>query len=475
MPNIILHLSIIFPSMNVQSSLNRSSLPIRRFSFYLPFTWYFVVFALCCLGGYFWIRTFPKLPDTAYADIFPLLLHIAFLFLLIFLSLSFLSVVFSFLYFLIKKRRNQIQFLVETKATSNENLNGKQEVFVKMLPIIKPLLGFVKIRLQYDEQHVSKKFSLVEQRAGKLISTSIEGTYHWQLPAIKEYRIEKALIYFEDFFQFFSFALPVATNNRFYTVPNGTAGKTIKTFPRKTENTTTRIEEIKRVEGEYLNYKNFEGNDDVRRIVWKIYAKNKELVVRIPEVLDPYASHVYFYASFFSSFGKALGEVIEVPFLNYYKTYVWSIYRQLVNQGFEVRYLPDQSFASTGTGDIQQNVKHSISISHWQTDKNVKGYVNAKDAAMVVVSSLNDADEVAQLAEQWGNDISFVFVKLSDSLGNHQLGDWLQWLFVKNEQDTVTEYKRKWNFALLRSKILDNEKKLKAILQQFSKAEVVEA
>ncbi len=282
------------------------------------------------MAGYSWIKTFPKLPDTAYADIFPLLLHIAFWFLIIFLSVSLLSVVFSFLYFSIKKRKGQTRFLVETKATNTENNRGKQEVFVKILPIIKPLLGFIKIRLQYDEQHVSKKFSLVEQRAGKLINTTIEGTYNWQLPAIKEYRIEKAVIYFEDFFQFFSFALPIATNNRFYTSPKENEGKIIKTFPRKTENTNTRIEEIKRVEGEYLNYKNFEGNDDVRRIVWKIYAKNKELVVRIPEVLDPYASHVYLYASFYSSFGKDLGEVIEVPFLNYYKTFVWSIYQQLV-------------------------------------------------------------------------------------------------------------------------------------------------
>ncbi len=461
--------------MNVQSSLNRSSQPIRRFSFYLPFTWYFVVFVLCCVAGYSWIKTFPKLPDTAYADIFPLLLHIAFWFLIIFLSVSLLSVLFSFVFFLIKKRKGQTQFLVETKPTKTENKGGKQEVFVKILPIIKPLLGFVKIRLQYDEQHVSKKFSLVEQRAAKLVSTAIEGTYNWQLPAIKEYRIEKAVIYFEDFFQFFSFALPISTNNRFYTSPGETEGKTIKTFPRKTENTNTRIEEIKRVEGEYLNYKNFEGNDDVRRIVWKIYAKNKELVVRIPEVLDPYASHVYLYASFYSAFGKDLGEVIEVPFLNYYKTFVWSVYQQLVKQGFEVRYLPDQSFTSTGTSDVQQNVKYSISISHWQTDKDVKTYVNAKDAAMVIVSSLNDAEEVKQLAEQWGNDVSFVFIKLTDCLGNQQLGDWLQWLFVKNEHDTVTEYKRKWNFALLRSKIVDNEKKLKAVLQQFAKAEVVEA
>ena len=460
--------------MNVQTGISRSSNPLRRFSFYLPFTWYFFVFVVCCTGGYFWVKSFDKLPDTAYAEIFPLLLNIAFWFLVIFLCISLLSVAFSFFYFLVKKRKGRVQFKVETKGNPSDNKKEKQEIDVKLEPVIKPFLGFIKIRLQYDEQHVSKKFSLVEQNAGKLISTVIEGTYHWQLPAIKEYRIEKALIYFEDFFQFFSFALPVAASNRFYTSPKDTAVKTIQTFPRKTEDTNTRIEEIKRVEGEFINYKNFEGNDDVRRIVWKIYAKNKELVVRIPEVLDPYASHVYLYASFFSSFTKDLGEVIQIPFLNYYKTFVWNVYRQLIQQGFEVRYLPDQSLPAINSSDAQQTVKHSVSISQWQTTKDLKSYVNSKDAAMVIVSSLSDAEEVRLLAEQLGNDASFVFVKLTDSLGSQQVGDWLQWLFVKTEHDTVSEYKQKWNFALLRSKVVENEKKLKAVLHHFAKGETVE-
>ena len=88
------------------------------------------------------------------------------------------------------------------------------------------------------------------------------------------------------------------------------------------------------MEGEYLNYKNFENNDDVSRIVWKIYAKNKELVVRIPEIMDPYASHVYLYASFFTSFNVAGSTPVEVPFLNYYKAMIWTLYQNLVKQGF---------------------------------------------------------------------------------------------------------------------------------------------
>lgn len=465
---------ILLSGMNRHVSKRQVFQPFRRFFFYLPFTWYFVVFAICCTAGFFWIKTFRKLPDTAYADIFPLLLNIAFWFLVTFLSISLISVLISYIYFIINKRKGHTQFSVQTKLTGENEAAEKQEIGVYLHPVLKPFLGFVKLRLRYDETHVSKKFSLIEGDNKKLISTTIEGTYHWQLPVIKEYRIEKAIVYFEDFFQFFSFALPLSTASRFYTGPANSITPKIKTFPRKTEDTNTRIEEIKRVEGEHINYKNFEGNDDVRRIVWKIYARNKELVVRIPEVLDPYASHVYLYASFYSSFGDDLGEVIEVPFLNYYKTFIWSIYRQLTGQGFEVRYISDQSINALSNGDAQQTVRYNLSVSQWQTEKELRSYVNHKDAAMVIVSSLSDAEQVRQLAEQWGNEISFVFVKLTDSLGNPHFGDWLQWLFIKNEPDAITEYKRKWNFTLLRSRVVENERKLKSVLDTFSK-EVVES
>src|SRR5207237_2518726 len=127
-----------------------------------PFTWYFVVFAVCCLGAYKWLSSQPKLPDTAYADIFPLLIHIAVFFVIVMLSISLLSVLVSFLFFLFKKNKNMITFKIDTKPMQNLRGEQKQTVQLDIHPILKPFLGFVKIRLKYDEQHYSKKFSLIE-------------------------------------------------------------------------------------------------------------------------------------------------------------------------------------------------------------------------------------------------------------------------------------------------------------------------
>src|SRR5207237_4978636 len=101
--------------------------------------------------------------------------------------------------------------------------------------------------------------------------------------------------------------------------------------------------------------------------------------------------------------------------LNYYKSKVWNTCRQWGGEALDGRDIADQPIAAANTGDVQQQAKYSISTSKWHSDKDLMQYVQAKDAAMVVVSSLSDADQVAQLVDQYGSQISFVFVQLTNS------------------------------------------------------------
>ena len=457
----------------MKSKFKSFTLLLKRISFYLPFTWYFVLFISAAWLGILWLHHQESSPDSAFADIFALLLHFAILFCSIILAFAFLSILISIIYFFAKKRKTGIDFRISTPS-HNESEQSNQPISISINPILKPFLGFIKLRLKYDKTHFSEKFYLIKPVANKFFNTSLNGTYNWRLPEIKEYRVDKVILYFEDFFQFFSFAVNINTNSNFYTQPVTHSSKMMEAFPRKTEETTTRIEEIKRVEGEHINYKNFETNDDVRRIVWKIYAKNKELVVRIPEILDPYASHIYLYASFFSSFETTGNDVIEIPFLNYYKTVCWSVYKQLLQKGFEVRYVPDQEIPQNNLTNPEEQIKYNFSVSHWQRDKDLNNYIKPKDASIVIISSLSDITQVNQLIEQHGNDISFIFVPLSDSLNKQHLGDWLQWLFVQQEKDAIAKYKTNWSLSLLRLKIAKNEKQLKQLLEQYDKSTVLQ-
>ena len=441
---------------------------LQMLGYRLPLTWYFVVFCVMAVLVLEWLRRQQRIPGTSFYDIFVLLIQVAVFFIAVLVGFALLTVLVSFVFLLWQKKKGKVSFTIDSAARLNHK-QQQQLIHLRIHPVLKPLLGFVKIRLQYDEIHFSRKFSVVETSHKKIFSTTIDGTYQWALPEIKEYTIQKAIFYFEDFFQFFSFTLAVPCSNHFYTQPVQLKSKVLNASPRKTEDTNTRIAELKKIEGEYLNYKNFENHDDVRRIVWQIYAKNKELVVRTPEILDPYASHIYMYASFYTDFDIAGNEVANVPFLNHYKTVIWNAYRELEQQGLEVRYVPDQPLAQHATADARQAVQYNISTSKWQTDKPLSSYIRPSETAILFISSFSDAEQVSKLVEQYGYEIVFVFVSLSDGLKKQHIGDWLQWLFVKNEQNDMARYKTAWSLSLLRGKLLANEKKLKQLLEKYQK------
>ncbi len=445
---------------------------LRRIGFYIPFTWYFVLFCVAGIIGYQWLQSQAGIPDSAYKDIFALLLRFAILFVISIFSVALLTVLISFLFFSWKKRKTGIDFRITTPSRE-DSAQPKQTVAFYIHPVLKPLLGFVKVRLKYDSIHFSEKFLIVKRADKKVFSTTINGVYNWQLPEIKEYRIDKAIIYFEDFFQFFSIAITINASNSFHTQPATRSSKMIKAFPRKTEETSTRIEELKKVEGELINYKNFESNDDVRRIVWKIYAKNKELVVRIPEILDPYASHMYLYPSFFTSLNVQGNEVVEIPFLNHYKTVIWSVYKQLLQKGYEVKYIPDQDVSQTQMESAEEQVKYSISVSRWQTELELRDYVKTRDASVIVISSLSDVAQVQELIEAHGSEISFIFIPLTESFNRQHFGDWIQWLFIQQEKEKAAVYKTNWSLSLLRLKVAKNEKQLKQLLEQYDRSTVL--
>jgi UDP-N-acetylglucosamine:LPS N-acetylglucosamine transferase len=166
-------------------------------------------------------------------------------------------------------------------------------------------------------------------------------------------------------------------------------------------------------------------------------------------------------------------EVIEIPFLNYYKTICWSVYKQLAKKGFEVRYIADQDVPQSSMATEEDQIKYSISISKWQNERSVKDYIKPKDASVLVLSSLSNIEEVKDLVEKYGNEISFVFVPLTESLNKQHIGDWIQWLFVQQEKDNAAVYKTNRSLSLLRKKIEENEEQLQKLLEQYQRSTVL--
>lgn len=431
-----------------------------------------VLLTVALFAAYYWLKKTRVLPDESYTAITELFITVAMAFIACIFVIGFFSSVLPWLYFLYTRKNGKIEIEIKTASKTN-TVNEKQQVSVHIYPVIRPVFGYIRLRLHYDNENISSKFSLINNRQKQqFFSSAINGVYNWPLQEIKEYKVSSTIIYFEDMFQLFSFAATIPVQDNFFTQPENFESDEIKVLPKKTEDINTRIDQIRKVEGEFLSYKNFENNDDVRRIVWKIYAKNKELVVRIPETNDPYASHVYFYASYYNSMQTGIYSEFYPVFLNYFKTTIWNTYRQLCKQNVLIKYIPDQEAKTTFAEDPTEKIKYIISTSEWQTGKGLQQYFKKEDASVICISSLIDAEQVENIMDGSGKDLVVIFVQLSNSFNTVTIKDRIKWIFIKPADDGLEKLRMGWNISPFKRKIIGNENNIKAILAK-SESEII--
>ncbi|WP_118950877.1 DUF58 domain-containing protein [Taibaiella helva] len=381
------------------------------------------------------------------------------------IGFSVLTTFLCWLHYLWLRRRHRYQLEFEFRpAEKNKGL----WIETLLRKARRPFLGFIKGRLFYDDRHMTDKFPLAsnKRKAQQFWREGVAGKSRILLPDIKEYAINGGAVYFEDMLQLFSLPVIQKVKGHFYQAPDQVQLHEKEALPRKTEQTDTRIDQLRKVEGEYLNYKGFEGGDDVRRIVWKVYAKSRELVVRVPEIFDPYASHVYFYASFHTSIrsGQRHND-FAAEMLNYYKERVWTAYETLTGREWEVRFIPDQQLQVPEQLNGAAFVQRVISNSAWHRDRELTGYFEPRYGSVLCISSFNDPAEVAQLLDQCSAETVVYYVKLSDTFRTFLPWTWLKRLFLLTPEDRLKRIRGRWLLSPLRVQLIRREKEIERALQ----------
>ncbi|MES2702593.1 MAG: DUF58 domain-containing protein [Bacteroidota bacterium] len=384
-------------------------------------------------------------------------------------ALSILSTFATYLYYLWLKSRKgnrlQVDFNIETKKGKKNKLflNARLE------GAIRPLLGFVNGRLYYDDNVLTDRFSLLsnKRKEQSLLRSAITGRSRLSLPDIKEYDLRGGFVYFEDMLHLFRLTSAQPVSGHFYQPPVLTNESDADVFPKKTETMDVRIEQLRRVEGEHLNYKDFESGDDVRRIVWKVYAKNRELVVRMPEMYEPYASHLYFYASFYAAVkSQWMGEGYLKEMLNYYKNCVWTVYDTLSKKEWDLRFIPDQSLNLPDALPEGEKTARIISNSQWHKDGSLQHYFNPKSGTVLCISSFTDPQELSNILERCDAATVVYFVKTSKVFKHFAPLNLLSRIIFQPPQDRLSKLKTRWTFSPMRSQVHKRERELEDILKK---------
>ncbi len=436
---------------------------------YLPFTLNTLFFAaFCLLVRYALVRPQSKeaLATNAHYPLVQVMLLFVFWFLLALVLLSILSAFATWFYFLwlrkVGKTSMNIEFI-------NEETNGNpRQYFQIILPsVIRPMLGWVKGRLLFANDEMTDKFPILSglQKQNSFFRKAIFGKSRMLLPDIKEYQLRGNFIFFEDMLSLISLPLLIPINNSFFNAPELIKNNIENPQPKKTDTLDIRIDELRKVEGDLLHYKDFESGDDVRRIVWKVFAKNRNLVVRIPEQMEPYASHLYFYSSFYSEINQLAAADYFAEMLNYYKQNVWTIYQALARKEWQMKYIPDQEFNFNEGQTQEEKDKRSIANSVWQNSLPLPQYFSPKKGTVLLISSLSNPDDVAKMLNECDSSVQIIFVKLSLIFKQYVALHWLKSIFIVPAPDRLSRLKSRWIFSPLRQKIKQNEKKIEAILK----------
>jgi hypothetical protein len=434
---------------------------------YLPFKLNFFVVSFILALGYYWTKTNYFLPDLleSHKLLFELLFRLFWVFALIIVSVSLLTLLLSWGYLYLIKSNSKSGFAKVTFGVDGFQAEaGKVPFSLSFNSLIRPLLGVVKARLVFSDFTVTDELQLYKNQyaKSKILRSGIysaEGVY---LSDRKKYDIYRITVFFEDMFRLFSLPYNLSYEKQVYTVPPKSVFKDIKILPNKTTEQTVKIENPQKVQGELFNYKNFESGDDIRRIVWKIFAKSRELVVRVPEIVDPHASEIEMFTSFHSTVSEFDKSVFSTYLLNNYKDRLRIVYETAKSNGFVVKHQPDQvvDHAMMANADV---ILYNISLSNWQTDQGLDAYVGKKRGGVLCVSSLVNIEDLQKVLARTDNTLMVFYIKLSKAFEKKSPITFAK-LFIRKDESRDTVLKRKWLLSTLRNKVLKNEKLIEAEL-----------
>ncbi len=334
----------------------------------------------------------------------------------------------------------------------------------------RPLFGSVQAQLVFADKQLSLPVLLDQniRKGRQLWRSGIRGEGRTWLHDRGIHDVEHVLVTFVDMLSLVSLPTTIDAVKQVYTLPKPQPPKTVAAQPHSTEEQKHRIDVSKRVEGEYVNYKEFETGDNIRRIVWKIYAKSGQLVVRIPEIKDPYASHLYFYVSYYNGLRQEPG-AFEQEMLNVYKDYVRNLFEALAKNGYDVRIPPDQEVPHlAGVGEKKREL-FQIAAAAWQGNNAPTAFVHPGKAAFVCLPSLVPSSEIATLIKRLPDAVPVVVVKLSEAIPSpfrFQVKD----IFFAPEPQPADALSKPWMISGLRKDLLRNEKEIESLLRQRPQA-----
>jgi uncharacterized protein (DUF58 family) len=199
---------------------------------------------------------------TAQHQILALMLGIAAISIGSLLAMALLSLIVSYILLRYKSHSLGLKITETSKVTSSAILH------MSFTSILRPILGGIEGSARYNGTHLTPVFQISSQASQGWWRHNFTTKVAIELPVSKTYHIDQLIILFRDIFGFFSLPRYLSVQTTITHIkPNSTEPLEIK--PSRSFDATLRIQELQKVDGEYLRFKKYEAGDDRRRIIWR--------------------------------------------------------------------------------------------------------------------------------------------------------------------------------------------------------------
>lgn len=421
---------------------------------FFPFKRNALIFALVLLITIYFIKLEFFVEESTIALYLKVFAWLIGSFILVLIGVGFLYTFVCYLHFVINKK--SINPKIEIGIDGNiKGEAGQVPVLISLPRALLPLLGYIKIKIEFEDGSLSDSIVINKFSKGFEKLLPKEGSSIIWLPDRQQYHTKGFIISFIDFLQFFRFTTYKKTPNSFYLHSSEMEIPVKEITPTKTKEEVEKIKTSRKIQGDYLNYKDYEIGDDVRRIVWKIFAKNRELVIRTPEVINPYASHIKFHTSFYNVISKDLDSDYAKSMLNYFKDIVYNICLNIKKKEKKVEFNIDQAVNEFVSVHENDRIGFQLSSANWQNNYSVNE-LKTSGESIICVSSLISAEELSTLIEKGSSNI--IIVNVSRHLDNQNVFNFKN-LFLRKDHNSELN-KLAWITSKARRKVKQNEKEI---------------
>ena len=370
------------------------------------------------------------------------------------LLFSLVTALYPYLRFVFKKKvletnEDEQKDALKILFRQNHVLPGAVSTQLRVPGIRKPFLGFARSRLVFDDFNETedllfhRRYKEKNGRSGMIAEKNI-----W-LPNIRDYRIKYGFIFFEDFFNVFSLPYREDKYLGVFTTPQEQEEGALDLATETSEDPVLRVLQHKQARGEMLDYKKYAPGDDVRRIIWKNYARSRELTVRIPDRTFPYVSHINLLVSFYDGSPVGPGAPLKTFILDVFKERIRQVIDTLIEQEFTVRLILDQQIPDNYNLDDYERFLYRISAAQWQTTQPAHEFVRENfprlqgGSNVLVFSSLCPSSGLETLSGGRYSDLNLVFYNAAETLAKSQPPSILKRILIVDAWEPMAAAKHK--------------------------------